>query len=145
MKDNYTMIEDYYYPDGSYYVIINTALGVFKGSTMPDEIDKEYLSQYHAAEIALNKALQKFSKAAIRQLKAELTVLNNLRKQAIDFAIDIDDFSNTTYQLVEGTIKQKRKELEKWEKRKQALATNLKERIAARDKIILNYKNRGQN
>ena len=60
-------------------------------------------------------------------------------KQSIDFAIDGADIDNSSFRILNGTLKQKKKDLELWEKRINALTISLTNRIAARDKIVAGY------
>lgn len=139
MKDNYVILDEIAYEDGSYETIINTHLGVFSGHTEPDSIDAKYLSIYHASEIALAKALRKFAESAINTLKREIKLLNGLIKQSVDMADDKYDIDNTSFRLLNGTLKQKQKDLSHWEARVQGLTNTIKRRIAARDKIVAKY------
>lgn len=139
MKDNYVILDEFMDNNGSYRIIINTHLGSFIGETEPDEIDAKYLSAYHASEIALAKALRKFAKAAIKQLYREFAIIDGMIKQACDVADGPEDIDNTVFRIINGTLKQKRKEIAKWEARVQALTNSIKERIAARDKNVAGY------
>lgn len=139
MKDNYVILDEHPTSNGGYYIQINTHLGTFIGRTSPDDIDKNYLSQYHASEIALAKALRKFAKAAVQQLNREFEVISGMIKQACDIADGPEDIDNTTFRIMNGTLKQKRKEIEKWLIRIEVLTKSIKNRIAARDKIVANY------
>lgn len=139
MKDSYVILEEYSTPEGYYYIEINTHLGSFYGNTMPDEIDSKYPSIYHASEIALAKALRKFAETAVSSLKREIKLLEGLVKQSVDMAFDSYDIDNTSFRLINGTLKQKRKELKLWENRVEGLSLNIVNRIAARDKIVARY------
>lgn len=139
MKDNYVILDEIAYDNGAYETIINTTIGTFTGYTEPDEIDSQYPSIYHASEIALTKALRKFSEAAVNSLKREIKLLEGLMKQSIDMAFDNYDIDNTSFRLINGTLKQKKKELKVWEDRIKGLSLNIVNRIAARDKIVAKY------
>lgn len=139
MKDNYVILDEIAYDNGAYETIINTAIGTFTGYTEPDEIDSQYPSIYHASEIALAKALRKFSEAAVNSLKREIKLLKGLVKQSVDMAFDDYDIDNTSFRLINGTLKQKRKELKVWEDRVKGLSLNIINRVAARDKIVAKY------
>lgn len=139
MKDNYVILNEIAYDTGAYEVIINTHLGAFKGFTEPDEIDVKYPSIYHASEIALAKALRKFAEAATAQLKREIYLIESMIKQVTDNAFDYYDLDNSSFRTMNGTLKQKRKEYEKWSKRVTALSESIINRIAARDKIVAKY------
>lgn len=139
MKEKYVILNEYSTPEGYYYIEINTHLGSFYGNTMPDEIDSKYPSTYHASEIALAKALRKFAKAMVQQLNREFEVISNMIKQACDIANGPEDIDNTAFRIMNGTLKQKNKEIEKWEQRVANLTTNIQNRIAARDKIVAKY------
>ena len=140
MKDNYVILDEYSTPEGYYYIEINTHLGSFRGDTMPDDIDSKYPSTYHASEIALAKALRKFAEAAVSSLKREVKLLEGLVKQSIDIAENDYDIDNTSFRLINGTLKQKKKELKLWESRVHGLSLNITNRIAARDKLVAGYK-----
>lgn len=139
MKDNYVILNEIAYDTGAYEVIINTHLGAFKGFTEPDEIDVKYPSIYHASEIALAKALRKFAEAAVAQLKREINLIENMMKQVTDNASDYYEVDNSSFRTMNGTLKQKKKEYEKWSNRVTALSVSLINRIAARDKIVAKY------
>ena len=139
MKENYVILDEYSTPEGYYYIEINTHLGSFRGDTMPDEIDSNYPSTYHASEIALAKALRKFAETAVSSLKREIKLLKGLIKQSVDMAVDDYDIDNTSFRLINGTLKQKKKELKVWEDRVKGLSLNIVNRVAARDKIVAKY------
>lgn len=139
MKEKYVILDEYSTPEGYYYIEINTHLGSFRGDTLPDEIDSKYPSTYHASEIALAKALRKFAEAAVSSLKKEIKLLEGLMKQSIDMAVDDYDVDNTSFRLINGTLKQKKKELKVWEDRVKGLSLNIINRIAARDKLVAKY------
>lgn len=145
MKDNYVILDEIAYDDGAYETIINTAIGTFTGYTEPDEIDSQYQSIYHASEIALAKALRKFAKAAVQQLNREFEVISGMIKQACDIANGPEDIDNTAFRIMNGTLKQKNKEIEKWEARIEGLSKSIQDRIAARDKIVANYIEKDKN
>lgn len=139
MKDNYVILDEIAYDNGAYETIINTAIGTFTGYTEPDEIDSQYPSIYHASEIALAKALRKFAEATVNSLKREIKLLKGLVKQSIDIAENDYDIDNTSFRLINGTLKQKKKELKVWEDRVKGLSLNIINRVAARDKFIAKY------
>lgn len=139
MKDSYVILDEYSTPEGYYYIEINTHLGSFRGDTMPDEIDSKYPSTFHASEIALAKALRKFAETAAGSLKREIKLLEGLVKQSVDMAENDYDIDNTSFRLINGTLKQKRKELKVWEDRVKGLSLNIINRVAARDKIVAKY------
>lgn len=145
MKDNYVILDEIAYDNGAYETIINTAIGTFTGYTEPDEIDSQYPSIYHASEIALAKALRKFAKAAVQQLNREFEVISGMIKQACDIADGPEDIDNTAFRIMNGTLKQKNKEIEKWEARIEGLSKSIQDRIAARDKIVANYIEKDKN
>ena len=145
MKDNYVILDEYCTPEGYYYIQINTHLGAFYGHTLPDKVDKDYPSEYHASEIALAKALRKFAQAAVQQLNREFEVISGMIKQACDIANGPEDIDNTAFRIMNGTLKQKRKEIEKWKARIESLSKNIQNRIAARDKIVANYIEKDKN
>jgi hypothetical protein len=141
MKDSYVILEEYYNQgeQNISWIEINTHLGTFLGSTCPDEVDAKYLSQYHASEICLAKALRKFSEAAISLLKREIKLLEGLVKQSVDGAVADYDIDNNSFRLINGTLKQKRKELILWQNRVDGLTKRITDRVAARDKIVAGY------
>ena len=139
MKEKYVILDEIAYDDGAYETIINTAIGTFTGYTEPDEIDSQYPSIYHASEIALAKALRKYAEAAVSSIKREIKLLEGLMKQSIDMAVDDYDVDNTSFRLINGTLKQKKKELKVWESRVTGISSNIVNRVAARDKIVANY------
>lgn len=140
MKEKYVILDEYSTPEGYYYIEINTHLGSFRGDTMPDEIDSNYPSTYHASEIALAKALRKFAEAAVSSIKREIKLLEGLVKQSVDIAENDYDIDNTSFRLINGTLKQKKKELKLWESRVHGLSLNITNRITARDNLVAKYK-----
>lgn len=140
MKDNYVILYEIEHDSKhGYEIAINTHLGVFVGYTEADEIDARYPSSYHASEIALAKALRKFAEAATAQLKREINLIENMMKQVTDNAFDYYDVDNSSFRTMNGTLKQKRKEYERWSKRVSALSESIINRVAARDKIVAKY------
>ena len=139
MKDNYVILDEIAYDNGGYEIVINTAIGTFTGYTEPDEIDSQYPSIFHASEIALAKALRKFSEAAVNSIKREIKLLEGLVKQSVDMAFDNYDIDNTSFRLINGTLKQKKKELQVWESRITGLTLNITNRIRERDRIVAKY------
>lgn len=140
MKDNYVILYEIEHDNRyGYEIAINTHLGVFVGYTEADEIDAKYPSSYHASEIALAKALRKFAEAATAQLKREINLIENMMKQVTDNAFDYYDVDNSSFRTMNGTLKQKRKEYEKWSKRVSALSESIINRVTARDKIVAKY------
>lgn len=146
MKDNYVILKEYYdEEDGIAYVFINTPLGEFFASTSPDEIDAKYKSRFHASEIVLAKALRKFAESAVNQLKREVKLLEGMLKQSTDFANGPEDIDNNSFRIINGTLKQKKKDLKKWQDRVDNLTNSITERIAARDRIVANYIQKDKN
>ena len=140
MKDNYVIIDEILYDNGGYEVIINTHIGTFTGYTEPDEVDAKYPSVIHASEIALAKALRKFSEAAVNILKREIKMLEGMIKQSCDFAHGKrDEIDNNSFRIMNGTLKQKKEELRVWEGRIKGVTLNIVNRVAARDRIVANY------
>ena len=143
MKDNYVILDEIAYDTGAYETTINTPIGVFTGYTEPDETDAKYPSIYHASEIALGKALRKYAEASVNLLRHDIKMLNDMIKQACDCArvsglLDID-IDNTSFRIMNGTLKQKQKELKLWESRVEGLTKNIVNRVSARDKIVAKY------
>lgn len=140
MKDNYVILDEIAYDNGGYETIINTSIGTFTGYTEPDEIDAKYPSIYHAAEISLAKALRKYAEVSINLLKHDIKMLEDMIKQSCDFANGRrDEIDNNPFRIMNGTLKQKKKELKLWESRVEGLTKNIVNRVAARDKIVAKY------
>ena len=139
MKENYIILDEIAYDNGRYETIINTPIGVFTGATKPDEVDAKYPSIYHAAEISLAKALRRYAETMVNILKREIKMLSGMIKQSCDFAESRTDIDNNSFRILNGTLKQKKKELEKWSSRVDGLTKNITNRIAARDKIVAKY------
>jgi hypothetical protein len=144
MKDNYVILDEIAYDNGGYETIINTPIGTFTGCTEPDEMDAKYPSIYHAAEISLAKALRKYADTSVNILKHDIKMLSGMIKQACDCALSDDgdceaDLDNASFRIMNGTLKQKKKELKLWENRIEGLTKNIVGRIAARDKIVAKY------
>ena len=143
MKDNYVILDEIAYDTGAYEIFINTPIGVFTGYTEPDKTDAKYPSIYHASEIALAKALRKYSEAMVNILKRDIKMLQGMIKQACDCAMNSGlcdfDIDNTSFRIMNGTLKQKKKELEIWESRVTGTTQNIINRIAARDRIVAKY------
>lgn len=139
MKDTYVIINETSFDNGAYEITINTHLGAFTGYTEPDEIDSKYLSQYHASEIALAKALRKFGEAIVSVIKREVKLLESLMKQSIDAAVEDSDVDNTSFRLINGTLRQKQKKLKHWQERVDGLTNAIKIRVSERDKLVARY------
>lgn len=139
MKDNYVILDEISYDDGAYEITINTAIGTFTGYTEPDEVDSQYPSILHASAVALAKAVRKFAEAAVSSLKREVKLLEGLVKQSVDMAADDYDIDNTSFRLINGTLKQKRKELKVWESRVEGVTSQIINRVTSRDNIIAKY------
>lgn len=139
MKENYVILDEIAYEDGKYETIVNTPIGTFTGSTEPDETDVKYPSIYHAAEISLAKALRKYAESMANILKRDIKMLSGMIKQSCDFADNRADIDNNSFRILNGTLKQKQKELKKWESRVEGLTKNITNRIEARDKIVAKY------
>jgi hypothetical protein len=139
MKDTYVIISETSFDNGAYEITINTHLGSFTGYTKPDEIDSKYLSKYHASEIALTKALRKFGEAIVSVTKREIKLLESLMKQSIDSAVEDCDVDNTSFRLINGTLRQKQKELKDWQERVDGLTKSIKIRVSERDKLVARY------
>lgn len=139
MKESFVILDEAAYGSGAYEVTINTPIGTFTGYTEPDEIDAQYPSTYHASEIALTKAMRKFAEATVNLLKRDIKLLGGLMKQSVDMAKDRFDIDNTSFRLINGTLKQKQKDLAKWEGRVDYLSKKLIDRVQSRDKIVANY------
>ena len=139
MKSKFTIIKEEYNPETfESIVVINTNLGNFEGRTVADEIDKKYPSVFNGNAIALSKALRKYAKAAIRQLKAELKSI----KQIIRFWARNNDYEPTELPFEKDLFmfrKNKADEIKLWETRVSALDKSIQDRIAARDRITKAY------
>ena len=139
MKDTYVIINETSFDNGAYEITINTHLGSFTGYTEPDEIDSKYLSKYHASEIALAKALRRFGEAIVSVTKREVKLLESLMKQSIDAAVEDSDVDNTSFRLINGTLRQNQKELKHWQERVDGLTKSIKMRVSERDKLVARY------
>lgn len=79
MNTQFTIIKEEYNPITYESVVtIHTGLGDFTGRTIADEVDSQYPSIHNGNAIAMNKALQKFAKAAIRQAKTRVQAIRPL-------------------------------------------------------------------
>jgi hypothetical protein len=139
MKDTYVILKEEYQEDGSAEIVINTNLGSFSATTKPDEIDAKYPSKYHASEICLAKALRKFAEATVNALKRDIKLLEGLVKQATDMAMDKYDIDNSSFRIINGTLKQKRKDLKLWQTRVENLSESIKIRVSVRDQLVAKY------
>lgn len=138
MKDNYTIVKENFDTNtGVTTVEISTVLGNFIGTTTIDDIDAAYPSLYHATEIAIAKALKKFSKAAIRVIKAELRILKGMVTETFGHG-PIDTKSHAVKVLL-SYRKAKEKELKLWQTRYDNINNNIISRIAMRDKLVKKY------
>lgn len=140
MKSNFTIIKEEYNPNTyETTVIIHTDLGDFTGYTVADEIDAQYPSIHNGNAIAMNKALQKFAKAAIRQLKAELKVIRGL----IDSWGLADPQDNDPYVSVfvhqYRQFCNKETELQTWQNRLANLQKAIQTRVKMRDELVAKY------
>ena len=138
MKDNYTIVKENFDTNtGITTVEISTVLGNFIGTTTIDDTDAAYPSLYHATEIAIAKALKKFSKAAIRVIKAELRTLKGMVTETFGHG-PIDTKSHAVKVLLSHR-KAKEKELKLWQTRYDNINNNIISRIAMRDKLVKKY------
>lgn len=144
MKDTYTIIYENLDDDNNYIIKINTPIGVFAGKTRPDKEDSLCPSAYHASEIALAKALEKYAKATISILQREINMLKNIIKQIDDNKKTKESYSNTAFCTIWGTLKQKEKELQKWNSQKANIAKSLQMRIAARERVVAAYQKKDE-
>ena len=140
MKSNFTIIKEEYNPNTyETTVTIHTDLGDFTGYTVADEIDAQYPSIHNGNAIAMNKALQKFAKAAIRQLKAELKVIRGL----IDSWRLADPQDNDPYVSVFAyqyrLFRNKETELQTWQARLTNLQKAIQTRVKMRDELVAKY------
>ena len=140
MKSNFTIIKEEYNPNTyETTVTIHTDLGDFTGYTVADEIDAQYPSIHNGSAIAMNKALQKFAKAAIRQLKAELKVIRGL----IDSWRLVDPQDNDPYVSVFAyqyrLFRNKETELQTWQARLANLQKAIQTRVKMRDELVAKY------
>lgn len=140
MKSNFTIIKEEYNPNTyETTVTIHTNLGDFTGYTVADEIDAQYPSIHNGNAIAMNKALQKFAKAAIRQLKAELKVMRGL----IDSWGLVDPKDEDPYVDVFAhqyrQFRNKETELSNWQTRLANLQKAIQTRVQMRDDLVAKY------
>lgn len=140
MKSNFTIIKEEYNPSTYETVVtIHTDLGDFTGYTVADEIDAQYPSIHNGNAIAMNKAFQKFAKAAIHQLKAELKVMRNF----IDSWGLVDSQYNDSYEKVYTyqyrQFRNKETELQTWQKRLANLQKAIQTRVKMRDELVAKY------
>lgn len=125
MRDNYTIIkEEFNKETGVSTVTINTHYGAFTGITKMDELDAKYPSTFQGCEIALSKALKKFTKAVITILKEKIKTLRELVHSGIK--------SRPLFK----EIKKLEQEKEMWENRYVSLGSCIKTRVESRDMII---------
>ena len=85
------------------------------------------------------KALRKFAEAAVSSLKREVKLLEGLVKQSVDIATYDYDIDNTSFRIINGTLKQKKKELKIWESRVEGATSQIINRVTSRDNIIEKY------
>lgn len=140
MTTQFTIIKEEYNPiTYESIVTIHTCLGDFTGRTIADEIDSQYPSIHNGNAIAMNKALQKFAKAAIRQLKAELKAMRNL----IDSWGLINPHDNDCYTNVfshqHRQLRNKEIELSNWQTRLSNLQKTIQTRVKMRDELVAKY------
>lgn len=140
MTTQFTIIKEEYNPITYESVVtIHTCLGDFTGRTIADEIDSQYPSIHNGNAIAMNKALQKFAKAAIRQLKAELKAMRNL----IDSWGLINPRDNDCYTNVfshqHRQFRNKETELSNWQTRLSNLQKTIQTRVKMRDELVAKY------
>ena len=86
----------------------------------------------------MNKAFQKFAKAAIRQLKAELKIMRNF----IDSWGLVEQYNDSyekvyTYQYRQ--FRNKENELQTWQKRLANLQKAIQTRVKMRDELVAKY------
>ena len=141
MRIDWNIIEEQYFEKEGYYCItLNTPIGVFTGETQADEIDIQYPSAFQASEICIQKALRKYAEAATNILKREIKMLEGMIQQACDFAGGRrDEIDNNSFRIMNGTLKQKKKELVLWQKKIEVCTENIIRRIQSRDRIVAQY------
>ena len=141
MRIDWNIIDEQYFEnEGYYYVEINTPIGIFLGETQADEIDIQYPSAFQASEICIQKALRKYAEAAANILKREIKMLENMVQQACDFAGGKrDKIDNNSFRIMNGTLKQKKKELASWQEKINGCTQNIITRIQSRDRIVAKY------
>ena len=141
MKDNYTIIkEEFDTLTGVTTVTINTSYGAFTGSVKVDDIDAQYPSVFHASELALSKALQKYAKQMVVITREKLKPLRSVLKQCawVDNNSDNIVWSQATF-LIRKEIEKLEKEMALWKRRVEAVTVTIKNRITIRDRIVKNY------
>ena len=111
-------------------VTIVTDFGSFTGVTKIDGIDAEYPSLFHGYEIASAKAHRKWARAMKVIIREKMRALNSIIKQMPNCANPQPGSHEA--QLVS-------KEYELWSRREIAMTESIKNRIKARDMIMLRY------
>ena len=138
MRDNFTIIkEDFNEETGVTTVTINTNYGLYVGKTTIDEIDKNYPSVFQGAAIALAKAQRKWAKAMIMICREKVLLLKRIISQFKN--TPNAQFGSHEAQRVFGHLEEEEKELALWKKRKEVLDKQIKDRVAARDKLVKAY------
>lgn len=141
MKSNFEIVREEYNPTTYESIVeIHTNLGNFIGTTIADEEDQIYPSQFQGNAIAMSKALKKYAKAAIRQLKAELTVADRMLSAWGWSQPDKNEPHYDIYLQHYRYYKDKCVELELWQTRLRNLDTGIENRISARNRILQSYR-----
>lgn len=136
MKTTFTIINEIY-QDEYTEVTINTPIGVFTGTTEPDEMDMPYLSTHHASEIALHKAIRKYAEEACKILKHEIKTLQDMVHEVYRGDPKPEGYHERA--VIRGMLKQKQAEYVMWANRVDGITKYIKERIAARDMVVAKY------
>ena len=140
MTTQFTIIKEEYNPiTYESIVTIHTCLGDFTGRTIADEIDSQYPSIHNGCAIAMNKALQKFAKAAIRQLKAQVKAIRPLIDAwGLTKPSDEDPYRDI-YKYQYRQFLNVTAELRLWTDRLDNLQTAIVRRVEMRDSLVQKY------
>ena len=121
-------------------VTIHTCLGDFTGRTVADEIDSQYPSMHNGNAIALNKALQKFAKAAIRQAKAQVQAIRPLIDAwGLASPANDEDPYRDVYNYQYRQFRNAEATLRLWTDRLANLQKTIMRRVEVRDSLVKAY------
>lgn len=141
MNSHFEIIKEEYNPETYESIVeIHTHYGNFIGTTVADELDQEYPSQFQGNAIALAKALRKFAKAVVRQLKAEVKIADRMLSTWGWGAPKRDEEHYPIYLEQYRYYRNKCTELGLWEQRVRNLDESIINRIRARECILKTYR-----
>lgn len=135
--------EEFNAETGETTVTITTDFGSFTGVTKIDGIDAEYPSLFHGYEIASAKAHRKWARAMKVIIREKMRALNSIIKQMPNCANPQPGSHEA--QLVRKEYEAAVEEYELWSRREIAMTESIKNRIKARDMIMLRYANAKEN